>query len=131
MIEWDIGQASATLAKIRAGLSGSMVNREAAQGMVKGTMETAPVLTGTLRRSIRTNSVSADSATYGPHVIYARIQDEGGIIRVKRAKVLTNGTEFFGKQVTMPAQHYMASGAEAGEDYARQRLERFLRGLLA
>jgi phage gpG-like protein len=130
MIEWDTGEAMTTLAKIRAGLSGTAVNREAAQGMVKGTMETAPVLTGTLRRSIRTNSVGASSATYGPHVVYAHIQDQGGIIRVKRAKVLTNGTEFFGRQVTMPAQHYMARGAEAGEDYANQRLERFLRGVL-
>jgi Bacteriophage HK97-gp10, putative tail-component len=73
--------------------------------------------TGTLARSIRVSGADGAGsiplggvrarATVAPHTVYARIQQTGGTIRVVRAKVLTDGRTFFGKQVTLPGRPYM------------------------
>ena len=83
---------------------------------VASTASAAPVLTGQLRRSIRINSLTADKASYGPHTVYAKIQDTGGTITVKRKKVLANKRtgEFFGKVVHIPGWDYMHAGGERG-----------------
>lgn len=72
---------------------------------------TVPVESGDLRGSMHTMSVSGGGpvavAVVGSDLIYARFRNDGGTIRVKRAKVLTDGARFFGKQVTQSGSHYM------------------------
>ncbi|MBA4495101.1 HK97 gp10 family phage protein [Paenactinomyces guangxiensis] len=48
----------------------------------------SPVKTGHLRRSIHVLDSSSKGGRYGTNIIYARIQEEGGKIRAKRAKYL-------------------------------------------
>jgi phage gpG-like protein len=133
-VEWDIEDAIETLGRATSAIEGGNLAGAAAMAFVRSTQQTAPVKTGTLRRSIRINSVSGESATYGPHVIYARIQDQGGTITVKRKKVLANRRtgQFFGKSVYIPALHYMQRGGDAGIEGARirvaQRIEAMLGG---
>lgn len=78
-----------------------------------------PVLTGKLRSTEHVQSVAGNGshavALVGPDIIYDRFRNDGGTIRVKRAKVLTDGTRFFGRQVTQAGSHYM----ERAEDEAR------------
>lgn len=71
------------------------------------------LVTGTLRRSAR----AVPAVALGPRavasvrvsVIYARIQEKGGTVKVVRKRVLANKRtgQFFGKQVTLPARPYM------------------------
>lgn len=73
---------------------------------------TTPVRTGALRASERVFSVTGGGpvavAVVGSDLIYARFRNDGGTIRVKRAKVLgTPAVGFFGKQVTQHGSHYM------------------------
>lgn len=68
--------------------------------------------TGTLARSVRAEPAVPSGAgratsSVAPHTVYARIQQLGGTIHVKRARVLTDGKHFYGKQVTLPARPYM------------------------
>jgi Bacteriophage HK97-gp10, putative tail-component len=78
---------------------------------------TTPVESGALRASERVWRVSGGGAhaeaIVGPNIIYARFRNDGGTIRVRRAKVLTDGTRFFGRSVTQHGAHYMEK-AEAG-----------------
>ncbi len=131
-VEWDISQAEDMVARAIGGMSGSNLVGTAVGAFVNSTMKSAPVKTGTLRRSIRINSISSSDATYGPHVIYAAIQDRGGEIHVRTKKVLANKRtgEFFGKKVTIPAQHYMQRGGEAGVSDAQRRVAGQLRVIL-
>jgi phage gpG-like protein len=67
---------------------------------------------GTLARSVRAEPAvsSGDgqaTSSVAPHTVYARIQQLGGDIRVVRAKVLTDGKRYFGKEVHLPARPYM------------------------
>lgn len=128
-VEWSTAEANAALNRGIAGLEGGSLLRPALMAFVNSTMKTAPVKTGTLRRSIRINSISSDAGTYGPHVVYAAIQDRGGEIHVRTKKVLANRRtgEFFGKKVTIPAQHYMQRGGEAGLGDAQKRVASQLR----
>lgn len=84
---------------------------------------------GTLARSVRAEPARGTgtraTSSVAPHTVYARIQQLGGTIRVVRAKVLTDGKRFFGKQVTLPARPYMVMPADrlarvlkAGKDAA-------------
>lgn len=71
---------------------------------------------GTLARSTRAEPAvsSGDgqaTSSVAPHTVYARIQQTGGDIHVVRAKVLTNGKQFFGKHVHLPARPYMTMDA--------------------
>ncbi len=131
-VEWDISQAEDMVARAIGGMSGSNLIGAAVGAFVSSTMKTAPVRTGTLRRSIRINSMSGQSASYGPHVVYAAIQDRGGVIHVRTKKVLANRrtNQFFGKQVTIPGQHYMQRGGEAGVSDAQRRVASQLRVIL-
>lgn len=68
--------------------------------------------TGTLARSVQATPAKPSgggqaTSSVAPHTVYARIQQLGGTIHVVRAKVLTDGKSFFGKQVTLPARPYM------------------------
>jgi hypothetical protein len=78
-----------------------------------------PVLTGALRDSESVQSVSGDgvsaTAIVAPDIIYADFRNDGGTIHVKRAQVLTNGTDFFGKQVTQAGSHYMEKADAAAQ----------------
>lgn len=68
-------------------------------------------VSGTLARSVRATKPAVSGYTarvsVAPHTVYARIQQKGGDIHVVRAKVLTNGRQFFGTHVRLPARPYM------------------------
>jgi len=72
---------------------------------------TTPVETGALRASERVWRVFGGGehavAVVGPNIIYDRFRNDGGTIHVRRAKVLTDGSRFFGRQVTQAGSHYM------------------------
>ena len=80
---------------------------------------TTPVETGALRASERVWRVFGGGATaeaiVGPSIIYDRFRNDGGTITVRRAKVLTNGSQFFGRSVTQAGSHYMERAAEWSE----------------
>lgn len=68
--------------------------------------------TGTLARSVRAEPAQPDGdgaakSSVAPHTVYARMQQMGGRIHVVRARVLTDGKQFFGKQVRLPKRPYM------------------------
>ena len=72
---------------------------------------TTPVETGALRASERVWRVfgggAQAQAIVGPNIVYGAFRNYGGTIRIRRAKVLTDGVRFFGKQVTQRGSHYM------------------------
>ena len=119
------------LDELAAALNASDLIHSVLAPVVRATMQAAPVMTGTLRRSIRINAISGSSGhasgTYSPHVIYARIQDQGGTIRSKNISSRTGKPliladartrRFFGREVHIPGQHYMSRGADAGAQEA-------------
>lgn len=71
---------------------------------------------GTLARSVRAKPASGGggraTSSVSPHTVYARIQQKGGDIHVVRAKVLTDGKQFFGKHVHLPARPYMTMSGD-------------------
>ena len=75
--------------------------------------EPPALVTGTMRRSARIiPAVSAGPravAAVRVGVIYARIQEKGGVVVVKRARILANKRtgQFFGPRVTIPRRPYM------------------------
>lgn len=89
---------------------------------------------GTLARSVRatpavpTGAGRATSAV-APHTVYARIQQLGGDIHVVRAKVLTDGKQFFGKHVHLPARPYMTMNGDR-RDRVRRAAIRAARAVL-
>jgi HK97 gp10 family phage protein len=94
--------------KATAALKGAQAGGSA---FLRELQRNTPVLTGTLRRSERVNSVTGSgtraTASIGPHAVYARFRNFGGTITAKRARQLSNGHEFFGKSVTQAGAHYM------------------------
>lgn len=70
--------------------------------------------TGELARSVTVvpglGSGLTATASVGPHTIYARTQEEGGIHRPSRARYMhwvNSGGEWFKKRVNIPARPYM------------------------
>lgn len=131
-VSFDVGAAMEALSQLQTGLSdGAGAADAAAQGLVRGTQSVAPVKTGHLRRSIHVagsgGSGGRGTAVYGSNVVYAKIQNSGGVITVKTKKVLANKMtgEFFGKSVTIKGQQYMSRGRDAGLGDARNRLRAF------
>ena len=91
---------------------------------------TTPVETGALRASERVWRVfgggAQASAIVGPNIIYGAFRNYGGTIRVRRAKVLTDGSRFFGKQVTQSGSHYMERAEDAAEGTMRAAMQAIL-----
>jgi len=93
----------------RATLAGALLVQNAAK-------EKAPYRTGTLRRSIH-SEVTETSKTrceveVGTDVVYARIQEYGGVIKPKgphllRWKDAKSGQWYTARQVTLPAHPYL------------------------
>jgi predicted RNA methylase len=83
-----------------------------------------PVRSGHLRGSETVDAVSGTgvfaTAVLSPHAIYAEFREKGGTITVKNARVLTDGTSFFGKSVTQAGSHYMEKGEAAGRGPAHE-----------
>jgi hypothetical protein len=70
------------------------------------------LMSGTLRRSARAIPAVASGSRATAEVrvgtVYARIQEKGGTVTVKRAKVLGNPkVGFFGQSVTLPKRPYI------------------------
>ena len=96
---------AAALERIKAAVdskSGEVCIKAMAPVALRYLQQATPVLTGRLRGSERVDSISASGrhgeAFIAPHTVYARFRNDGGTIHVKRAKVLSNGVSFFGKQ---------------------------------
>ena len=79
-----------------------------------------PVLSGRLRGSETVKAVTGGGtyaeAVVAPNTVYAHFRNFGGTIHVRRAKVLTDGVNFFGRSVTQAGSHYVerAHSAAAG-----------------
>jgi hypothetical protein len=83
----------------------------------------APRKTGHLQRSIHILRRGAGRITYGTALIYARIQEFGGVIRPKNAKYLSwvaNGRRHFAKQVRIKGKFYMTRSAKAAQAAVNQ-----------
>lgn len=91
---------------------------------------TTPVETGALRASERVWRVfgggASAQAIVGPNIVYGAFRNYGGTIRVRRAKVLTDGSRFFGKQVTQSGSHYMERAEDAAEGTMRAAMQAIL-----
>lgn len=99
--------------KATAALKGAQAGGNA---FLRELQRVTPVLTGTLRRSERINSLTGSgtraTATLGPHTVYAHFRNFGGVIRAKRARVLVSaGGVVFGKEVKQSGSHYMEKAA--------------------
>lgn len=120
-------EVAATVAALR-GLSDRLdgAARDAvgdiARAVQASSMRFAPVLTGTLRRSIDVQGPFPAGphtwgARVGPTVIYGRIAELGGHIYPRRARALrwwaADGTPIFAMHVYHPAHPYMKPGLEA------------------
>ena len=75
--------------------------------------------TGALARSVWTTAGPSSGATasawVGPHVIYARIQNQGGVNRPTHAKYMhwvNSGGSWYLKRVDIPARGYMRPALE-------------------
>lgn len=121
----EFAAATRTLAdRAKASLALEVAERGAKE-LLAAMFVVTPVLSGDLRASEHVQSVAGDGAhavaMVGPDgsVPYDRFRNDGGTIHVKHAKVLTDGTRFFGRSVTQQGAHYM----EKAEDEARPLVE--------
>lgn len=123
---------SATSRRLGEGIEKSLI---IAQGEVKKNVRpgwkagfTKGVFSGALNRSIGYRMESPLKGILGVNKVYARIQEEGGTIRPKVAKMLAwydkrSKTWHFAKKVTIKAKHYFKRGI----DKATKRIETTLK----
>lgn len=74
----------------------------------------SPVKTGHLRRSINVIEENGKGGRYGSNIVYARIQEEGGKIKPKRAKYLKfkiGNRWIYARSVRIRPKKYMARSA--------------------
>lgn len=75
--------------------------------------DNTPVRTGRLKASIQSGTNISERRMYGwvgSNVIYAGIQEEGGVIRAKSGEFLkfnAGGRTIYVRQVRIPAQHFI------------------------
>lgn len=118
----NLGEFAAALDKAAAAVETTAAREcaaDAGQAYLQVLRGTTPVLSGELRASERVDSVRGGGtfavATVGAHTVYAAFREHGGTIRVKNARVLSNGSAFFGKSVTQAGSHYFERATrEAG-----------------
>jgi hypothetical protein len=110
-------QARALAARAEASLARD-VAEAGAKELLAAMFTVTPVKTGKLRSTETVQAVSGGGdfavALVGPDIIYDKFRNDGGTIHVRNAKVLTDGTSFFGKQVTQRGAHYMERAEEEG-----------------
>ena len=99
--------------------------------------EKAPYKTGTLRRSIHmeTKSKSPErvEVAVGTDVVYAAIQEFGGTITPKRAKMLRfviGGQEIFAKRVQIPPHPYLRPALDEKKNAAIDEMGAALKQIL-
>ena len=100
----DIGQANVLEEALHAG----------AQEILHSAKDKAPYLTGTLRRSLHSETVEKQGVRVrvlvGTDLVYAAMQEFGGTVVPKKARMLAfevNGQMVFAKRVTIPAHPYL------------------------
>lgn len=99
----------------------------------------APFRTGTLRRSIHTETKSVSptraEATVGTDVVYAKQVEFGGTIVPKNAKMLhwvgEDGQDHFARSVTQPARPYLRPAFDEEGDNAAVEVREALLVLVA
>lgn len=86
------------------------------------------VITGALKRSITltepTQSGKGWKAQVAPHVVYGRIQELGGTIVPKRARMLSwvggDGVRRFARSVTLPPRPYLRPAVDSSQEAIQQ-----------
>lgn len=113
-----LGELQAQFKRIAKAARGEMLAKAGTAGLLlvqNAALPKAPKRTGTLRRSIHTEVLEqrADYAevAVGTDVIYAAIQEFGGVVKPKVAKILhwvgEGGVDVFAKSVTIPPHPYL------------------------
>lgn len=117
------GAVRGVAARCDESLAVEAARRSAREALAILQMET-PVRSGALRASERVwrvfGSGAEAEAVYGPNIIYDHFRNDGGTITVRRAKVLTDGSSFFGRSVTQAGDHYMERGTEMARGPAEE-----------
>jgi hypothetical protein len=93
---------------------------DCAEKFLEKLKDNTPVLTGALQGGESIDSFSSGgtsaSARISTHTpLYASFRETGGEISIKRARVLTNGVEFFGTHVHQEGSWYMRRTVEWAE----------------
>lgn len=112
---------------VRGLKAGGLVFQSAAQGY-------APVRSGNLRSSIHLEQTGAREVTVGTDIVYARIQEFGGVVTPKRAKMLhfvVDGQDVFAHSVTIPAHPYMRPAYDTRSGAALDAVQAAIRAQLA
>ena len=109
----DLRRKFAQMTASAQGMALSLAAQAGGEAIRSEASQRAPYLSGTLRRSIHTvvvrKGMRAD-CTIGTNLVYAAIQEFGGVISAKRARMLAfqiDGEWVFAKQVTIPAHPYL------------------------
>lgn len=118
----DLGQFAAALERTARAMESDGAARcaRAAGGAFLGKLkENTPKLSGALADS-ESMEVSGGGASARAHIQthrgeYASFRETGGTIRVKHARVLSDGRSFFGRSVTQKGSRYMARTVEWAE----------------
>lgn len=99
--------------------------------------EKCPARTRTLSRSIHIEVASSEGdnveVDIGTDVVYAAIQEFGGVITPKRAKMLhwtEGGLDIFAHMVTIPAHPYLRPAMDENKDAIQAEVAATLRQLL-
>jgi len=94
----------------------------------------APYKTGTLRRSIHIEEVSNTEVRVGTDVIYAAIQEYGGVINAKNAPWLTfktdDGEWHRVKSVTIPAHPYLRPAMDENREKVIDKVKAVIQALI-
>lgn len=120
-IRWEtsqfMGGVDALLQRVESATNSAL--SKGGQVMVATTQQTAPVLTGTLRRSIYAYDKVQTGSTFtikvAPHTVYARQRELGGPIKSKGPWLLRNKDTgiTYGRFVMQTGSHYFSRGVEA------------------
>lgn len=122
----DVSALDAALAQLKEQVehATSQVVEQGGAALAGQAQDNAPVKTGALRRSIyaeppESNGVASWTTQVAPHVIYARIQELGGVVTAHGDYSLHNPAtgQYFGHSVYIPGKFYLtrAVGQFAGK----------------
>ncbi len=132
-------EVAAAIRDARGRLSGAGMQAALMAGalpIMNAAKTNAPALTGTLRRSIHVLSQSAHEVEVGTNLIYAAMQEYGGVVAPVNARFLrfeTAGGDiiFTRGPVYIPAQPYMRPAFESERGRAVREVASAIRDLIA
>ena len=136
-----LGEFKAQLARIGKAARGEMLAKAGEAGLqlvVNAAIPKAPKRTGTLRRSIHTEVLEKRDdyaeVAVGTDVVYAAIQEFGGVIVPKKAKMLhwvgEGGIDIFAHSVTIKPHPYLRPAWDENESKMIQEVKNSLTQLI-